>query len=132
MVENKGIKVLLVDDEVDFTQPIEFWLKSKGYTVAVAHEGKSALKAVKENTPDIIFLDLKMPVMDGIETLRRIRDIDKQLPVVIITVEYTNDKKFAEANRLGSSGFFPKKGSFEELENTIEVTLRTHKRLKDK
>lgn len=132
MNKDKGIKILLVDDEPDFTQPLEFWLNSKGYTVMTAREGKSALKIIKEKAPDVVFLDLKMPVMDGIETLRNIRKFNKDLPVIIITVEYTNDEKFAEANKLGSSGFFPKKGSFEELESIIEVALRTHKTLKDK
>ncbi|MFH1867905.1 MAG: response regulator [Candidatus Omnitrophota bacterium] len=132
MSKSKGVKILLVDDEPDFTQPIEFWLKSKGYTVLIAREGKSALEIIKADSPDMVFLDLKMPVMDGIETLRNIRKFNTDLPVIIITVEYANDKKFEEANKLGSSGFFPKKGSFEELESIIGVTLRTHKTLKDK
>lgn len=96
----------------------------------VAYNGKSAIQLVKENTPDIVFLDLKMPGIDGVETLRRIRKFNKELPVIIVTVEYSNEKKFAEAKKLGSSGFFPKKGDFKGLEKTIEVTLRTHRKLK--
>jgi DNA-binding NarL/FixJ family response regulator len=71
-----------------------------------------------------------MPVMDGIETLRHIRKFDKRLPVIIITVAYTDRDKMTEANKLGSSGFFPKKGTFDELERLIEVSLRAHKKLK--
>lgn len=124
------IRVMLVDDEADFTQPLAFWLKSKGYAVTVAPEGKSALGLIEKDKPDIVFLDLRMPVMDGIETLRRIREFDKRLPVIIVTVEYANEEKFAKAKKLGSSGFFPKKGSFEELQRLIETTLRTHKDIK--
>ena len=124
-------KILLVDDEDCFIQPIEYWLKSKGYDVRVASNGQAAIDMVKDSRPDIMFLDLKMPIMDGIETLRNIRMFDKDLPVIIITVEYANEEKFSEARELGSSGFFPKKGSFEELESMISVTLRTHKDLKD-
>lgn len=125
----RKIKVLLVDDETEFTQPVTFWLQSKGYEVESAPEGKTALDVIKNNKPDIVFLDLKMPVMDGIETLRHIRKTDKWLPVVVITMAYTERDKFAEAERLGISGFFPKKKSFEELGRMIEVTLRTHKNL---
>ncbi len=124
-----GIKVLLVDDEAEFTQSLTYWLESKKYAVEVAPEGKSAIEMIKNNKPDIVFLDLRMPVMDGIETLRHIRTMDKWLPVVIITMAYADREKFAEAERLGISGFFPKKKSFEELGRMIEVTLRTHKNL---
>ena len=126
----KKLKVLLVDDEIDYTQPMAFWLESKGYSVTVAPDGRSAIELIKKDEPDIVFLDLKMPVMDGIETLRNIRGFNKNLPVLIITVEYANEEKFKEAKKLGTSGFFPKKGSFEELERIIEVTIKTHKRLK--
>ncbi len=124
------IRVMLVDDETDFSKPVAFWLESKGYSVTVAPEGETALELIEKSRPDIIFLDLRMPVMDGIETLRRIRKFDKQLPVIIVTAEYANENKFAEARKLGSSGFFPKKGSFEELEKIIETTLRTHRDIK--
>ena len=124
-------KILLVDDEPCFIEPIEFWLKSKDYDVRVANDGQTAIDMVKEDRPDIMFLDLRMPGMDGIETLRNIRSFDKELPVIIVTVEYANEEKFAEARKLGSSGFFPKKGSFEELESIVSVTLRTHKGLTD-
>jgi len=125
----RKIKVLLVDDDSEFTQPVAFWLQSKGYEVESAPEGKSAIDRIKMNKPDIVFLDLRMPVMDGIETLRHIRKIDKWLPVIVITMAYAEKNKFAEAERLGISGFFPKKKSFEELGRMIEVTLRTHKNL---
>ncbi|MFC1806805.1 response regulator transcription factor [Candidatus Omnitrophota bacterium] len=125
-------RVLLVDDELDYTQPMAFWLKSKGYEVDVVSNGKSAIEVVRDNPPDIMFLDLKMPIMDGIETLRNIREFNKKIPIIIVTVEYANEDKFEQARKLGSNGFFPKKGSFEELENTIEVTLRIHKRSKSK
>lgn len=126
----KKIKVLLVDDEAEFTEPLTYWLEAKNYSVEVAPEGKSALKLMKRSKPDIVFLDLRMPVMDGIETLQHIRKLDKQLPVIIITVAYADKEKFTQAKKLGCSGFFPKKGTFKELGKLVEVTLRTHKKLK--
>ena len=126
------IKVLLVDDETEFTEPLTYWLESKDYEVEAAADGKSAIELIRKGRPHIVFLDLRMPIMGGIETLRHIRQIDKTLPVVIITMAYTDKEKFAEAERLGISGFFPKKKSFEELGRMIEVTLRTHKYLSKK
>lgn len=123
------LKILLIDDEVDYTQPMAFYLESRGYHVMVACNGQEGIEKIKKEPPDIVFLDLKMPVMDGIATLNNIRKFDKTLPIIIITVEYANEEKFAQARKLGTSGFFPKKGSFQELENMIEVTLKTHKKL---
>lgn len=124
------IKILLVDDEPDFLVPIAFWLNSKGYEVAVASSGEKALDMLKEKKPNIIFLDINMPGMDGLETLRRIRKSDKDLSVIMVTA-YADEEKFSQAKKLNTSGFFPKGGSLEELQKTIEVTLRTHKKLKN-
>lgn len=122
-------QVLLVDDEADFLVPITFWLKSKGYSVSVATSGEKAIKIIKEEKPDLVFLDINMPVMDGLETLRRIRKFDKDRSVIMVTA-YADEEKFTEARKLQTSGFFPKGGSLEEMQKIIEVTLRTHKKLK--
>ncbi len=127
---NKEIKILVVDDDKDFVQTVAFWLIYKGYTVAVAQDGKSAIEIIENDKPNIVFLDIRMPIMDGIETLRELRKIDRELPVVIITAAYRDEKKFEEAKKMGISGFFPKKGGFVELEKMIDATVRTHKGLK--
>lgn len=124
------IKILLVDDEPDFLVPIAFWLNSKGYEVAVASNGEKAINMIKkEKKPAVVFLDINMPGMDGLETLKKIRKFDKELSVIMITA-YADEEKFSLAKKLNTSGFFPKGGSLEELQKTIEVTLRTHKKLK--
>lgn len=83
----------------------------------------------KEKKPAVVFLDINMPGMDGLETLRKIRKFDKELSVIMVTA-YADEEKFSQAKKLDTSGFFPKGGSLEELQKTIEVTLRTHKKLK--
>jgi len=123
-------KILLVDDEPDFLVPIAFWLNSKGYEVAVASSGEKAINMIKkEKKPQVVFLDINMPGMDGLETLKMIKKLDKDLSVIMVTA-YADEEKFSQAKKLNASGFFPKGGSLEELQKTIEVTLRTHKKVK--
>jgi len=108
MTEEKPIHVLLVDDETDFTEPIAFWLKSRGYGVESAVNGEEALRMIQGNRPDIVFLDINMPVLDGLEALRRLRGFDKDLPVIMVTAAFSSEDKITRAKELGVSGFFAK------------------------
>lgn len=129
-MEDKKIKVLMVDDEVDFTQTMAFWFKSRGYIVETASDGKSAIRMIKENMPDIVFLDLNMPVMDGEKTLRKIRKFKKDLPVIIISAYIEDQEKMKKVNIYGISGVFYKEKDFTEGLSLLETVLRTHKKLK--
>jgi two-component system alkaline phosphatase synthesis response regulator PhoP len=123
-------KVLVVDDEKDFLFTMEYWLKSKGYEVKTATDGFKALEAIKTFSPNIILLDINMPGMDGVETLKRIRDIDKDIPVIIITA-YIGEERVAEASTYQISGLFYKDKDFKEGLLLLESVLRTHKKLKE-
>jgi len=122
------IHVLLVDDEPDFVESMSLWLEAKGYSVSVAPNGKEAIQIVKERSPHIVFLDIKMPGMDGIETLRQIRQINQKLPVIMITA-YADEEKLVKSQELNISGFFAKDGDVKVLQDTIELTLRTYKKI---
>lgn len=126
-MEDKNLTILLVDDEQDFLDPIAFWLRSKGYVVLIAGNGKEALEQMQKTMPDIIFLDVDMPVMDGIEALRHIRDISKDIPVIMITGA---PEKVPRLDEMKISGYFPKKGTLEELGRFLDPILRIHKRMK--
>lgn len=128
-MDSKQISVLLVDDEPDFTQPMAFWLNSKGYSVRVAFNGASAVGQVRDDPPDIIFLDLNMPVMDGLETIKEIRKFNKDIPVIIISA-YVQDQRIREANDYGISGVFYKGKNFTEGLSLLETALKTHRQLK--
>ena len=123
-------QVLLVDDEADFLEPVAFWLRSKGYTVNSASSGPEAIRSIKQRLPDIVFLDIHMPGMDGIQTLQQIRTISKEVPVIIVTAAYQDEKNFATANELGISGFFPKQKSLTDLVLILEASLRAHTKLR--
>lgn len=127
----KKIQVLVVDDEADFRHLMTFWLKSKGYSAIAAAEGKSAIRLVKRKNPDIILLDIRMPIMDGVETIKKIRKFNTEVPVILISA-YVNDPKTKDVMSYGVSGIFYKGKNFEEALPLLESALRTHKQLKEK
>jgi CheY-like chemotaxis protein len=129
-MDNKNIKVLVVDDEADFRRLMTFWLDSKGYSVVAASDGESAIQLVKKEKPDIVFMDLRMPVMDGIETIKRIRRFDKEIPIIIISA-HIDDPREKDALPYKISGVFYKGKDFDkEGLPLLESALRTHKKLK--
>ena len=128
MTEKKN-KVLLVDDEVDFIQPLAYWLQVKGYEVVVALDGKCALEKIRDEKPDIVFMDLNMPGMSGVEAVSRIRAFDPEVPVIIISA-YIDEERIKEVLACGISGVFYKGADFQDGLMLLESTLRTHKKLK--
>ena len=96
---NREIRVLLVDDELDVVQPMAFWFGSKGYYVIIASDGAKAVELVKEKSPDIVFLDLNMPIMDGAQTLKNIREFNAEVPVIIVSA-YVDHEKIKEIEPL--------------------------------
>jgi two-component system, OmpR family, response regulator len=78
-------RVLLVDDEVAFANNLHKLLSKRGYATTVANDGESALRVVEENDFDVIVLDLKMPGLDGIETLKQVKRRKPFVEVIILT-----------------------------------------------
>lgn len=121
-MENKDIRILLVDDEDGFRRPMEFWLKAKGYSVIGVTNGAAGLAEIARQRPTIVYLDMKMPEMSGLEVLAKIRENDKTLPVIMITAFGTaQDMRKAEA--LGVSGFFRKDEDFTTAAKLIAIAL---------
>ncbi|MCG8619778.1 MAG: response regulator [Desulfobacterales bacterium] len=78
-------KILIVDDEEIIVRLLSMSLRSDGYEVVSAHNGKEALEVLKKEAPDIVVTDIKMPVMDGLELLKRIKKIEPDKEVIIVT-----------------------------------------------
>jgi CheY-like chemotaxis protein len=81
----KKIQVLIVDDEVRFAQNVSRLLDNSRFDVSVAHNGLDALELMNETRPDVVVLDIRMPEMDGIETLVAMKQLDVETPVIILT-----------------------------------------------
>jgi len=94
------MRILVIDDEPLVAQVMAEALQYEGNEVAIAGSGKEGLRAIEENPPDAVFLDIIMPGMDGIEVLRRIRERSPDLPVIIIT-GWASQRQIDEARRLG-------------------------------
>ncbi len=78
-------RILVVDDEPEVRELLTDFLEVRGYQVMTAVSGPEALKAVEEARPSLILLDVRMPGMDGLETLQRIRAMDRAVRIVMIT-----------------------------------------------
>lgn len=85
--------ILVVDDEEDIRLLYEEELADEGYRVITANDGLEALEQIKTQNPDLVTLDLKMPRMDGVEFLRKVRETHRTLPIIISTAygEYKQD-----------------------------------------
>ena len=108
------IRLLLVDDEDRFRSTLSKRLAEKGIVAETASNGVEALKVVKENAVDIIVLDIKMPEMDGIETLRHVKKLNPEIEVILLT-GHANIESAVEGMRLGAHDYLMKPCDIEQL-----------------
>lgn len=115
----KGSKILLVDDEVVFTNNMSKLLHNRGYFVTAVNSGDAAIRAMEDEDFDVIVLDLKMPGMDGISTLREIKKLGLFTETLILTGHGSIDTAL-EAIKLGAYDFLAKPCEIDELVAKIE------------
>jgi len=103
-------RILLVDDEKDIIEVTKVRLESNGFEVACAYDGLSALDKAKEIKPDIILLDLFMPVIHGYEVCRKIKENaeTKDIPVILFSAGLCKDSCPKEAKDVGAADFIAK------------------------
>jgi DNA-binding response OmpR family regulator len=117
-----GNKILVVDDEPEVRQLMEHFLTERGYDVRIAENGRLALVTLDTFTPDVVLLDMHMPEMDGLETLRRLVVRSPSLPVIMITVN-EDIETTARLLQLGAADYVPKPFNLEYLEQAINIQL---------
>jgi DNA-binding NtrC family response regulator len=111
-------RVLLVDDEVSFLEALAERLRMRGLEVVCAKSGREALAEVENQVFDAVVLDLAMPGLDGIETLRRLRQLQPELQVMILSGRATVQTA-VEATRLGATDIFEKPTEVDTLVQRI-------------
>jgi DNA-binding NtrC family response regulator len=106
--------ILIVDDERTLARAMKAFLAEHGYEAEVAGDAESALQMLETLRPDVIFSDVRLPGMNGIELLRRIREFDANMPVIIMTA-YGTIEGAVEAVKLGAFDYIKKPVDLEEL-----------------
>jgi len=115
----KGSKILLVDDEVVFTTNMGKLLTNRGYKVTVANSGDAAIQALEKENFDVVVLDLKMPGMDGLATLKEIKKLGLFTETLILTGHGSIDTAL-EAIKLGAYDYLTKPCEIDDLMGKIE------------
>ncbi|PYR92877.1 MAG: Fis family transcriptional regulator [Acidobacteria bacterium] len=115
-------RILVVDDEAEIRRTVRMILEYEGYDVQEASSGPEGLAIIERETPDLVFLDIKMSGMDGLDALQRIRQTNESLPVVIISGHGTVTTA-VEATKLGAFDFIEKPLASERVLVTIRNAL---------
>ena len=124
MKSEKGL-ILIVDDEPNVRLVFRTALESTGYSVSEVEDGASALDRLEESPADLVLLDLKMPGIGGMETLRRLRDAGNDVPVVIVTA-HGSIPDAVQAMKYGAIDFLSKPLRPEALRKVVGEVFRRH------
>lgn len=112
-------KILIVDDSRTSRRIMRNLLTENGYEVVEAENGEIGIQKYKEENPDMVTMDITMPVMDGLEALKGIREYDADAKVVMVTAA-GQESKVMEAVKLGAAEFITKPFEKEKIINTIQ------------
>lgn len=115
--------VLLVDDSQDERDMYTQQLEATGYTVQVAENGEAALRRVAAGVPDVVVMDLVMPVLDGWEAIRRLKETHPRVPVIVLS-GHTGGEGGRRAKEAGGDVLLTKPFGPEALELAVRVVLK--------
>jgi DNA-binding response OmpR family regulator len=115
-------KILVVDDDPEVRMATRDFLTSKGHDVTLAEDGVQALKLLATVKPDVVLLDVAMPEMDGMETLRRIVAGHPNLPVIMVTAN-ADIEITSKVLQLGAADYVPKPFDLDYLDQAINIQL---------
>lgn len=117
-------RILVIDDDKDLRFNLSSILKDEGYDVIAVGDGREALKAVQNNSPNLALLDIRLPSMNGMEILEKLKRIDKDLIIIMLTA-YAEVKDAVKAMKLGAFDYVTKPFDNEELILIIQKALQT-------
>jgi DNA-binding NtrC family response regulator len=117
------ITVLLVDDEIDFQSTMAKRLGKRGLNILRAETGESAIEILKNHSVDVVVLDVKMPGMDGIETLREIKKLNPLIEVIMLT-GHASVEAAIQGMELGAFDYLMKPTEIDELCYKLEDAYR--------
>ncbi|MFH1878568.1 MAG: response regulator [Candidatus Omnitrophota bacterium] len=112
------VKLLLVDDEKGITDTLKGFFQYRGYTVDTANRGEDAMNLVRSNKPRIVFLDIKMPDVDGLDVLNKIKEFDDSIKVIMLST-ISDEAVVEKAKRFGADDFISKPFRLDYLEGIL-------------
>jgi len=115
-------KVLVVDDEPEVRLVLSEFLESRGFEVATAESGAKALAIVDEVSPQVVLLDVTMPEMDGVETLKRLTALKPGLPIIMVTANADVDVT-SKLLALGAADYIPKPFDLDYLGQAVSIQV---------
>ncbi len=116
------IKILIIDDEHSIRETLEMFLREKGYEVVTSKDGEEGLRLIQRERPDIVILDIRLPGMDGLEVLRRIKEKEEGIHVIMITA-YHDTETTKHAMNLGAYEYIHKPIDADEFDIAIEKVV---------
>lgn len=119
-------KILIIDDQLGIRLLLTEVFKKEGYSTAHASNGVEALAMIEKDRPDLVLLDMKIPGMDGLEILRRIRRFDTSLKVIMMTA-YGELDMIQETKELGAIKHFTKPFDIDEMRMEVQAILMDNK-----
>jgi len=115
--------VLIVDDEKNIVDILSFNLKREGFEVITAYDGEAALEQYKKHRPSLILLDVMLPLIHGFDVCRKVRETDKQTPIIMLTAREEETDKVLGLD-LGADDYITKPFSLRELQARIKANIR--------
>lgn len=122
--KKENIKVLLVDDEEEFVRTLSERIQLRDIGSKVVLDGEKAVESLEEEIPDVMVLDLKMPGMNGIEVLKKVKEAYPQVKVVMLT-GHGSEKDEEEARKLGAFDYLQKPSGLERIIDSIKKAYRS-------
>ena len=107
--------ILVVDDDVGIVETLQYLLLNEGYEVKAAKNGQDAIDRYKENRPDAVLMDIRMPIMNGFDAFFKIKEIDHNAQVILTSSYEINDEDYQRARKIGLGGILSKPFSFENI-----------------
>ncbi|MBN2460695.1 MAG: sigma-54-dependent Fis family transcriptional regulator [Candidatus Cloacimonetes bacterium] len=121
--------ILIVEDDKNLQYTLTQILQESGYRIISTIWGSMALEEVKKGSPDLVLLDIMLPGMNGMEVLERMKDMDKHIPVIMIT-GYGSAESAVKAIELGAYDYITKPFDYEKLTQKISKALSSRNRKK--
>lgn len=117
-------KILIAEDEKPMARALELKLNNSGYDAKAVFNGQEALDELSSHSYDVVLLDLVMPILDGFTVLQKLREMEKELPPVIVLSNLGQEEDISRAKKLGAIDYFVKSNiALSEVVNHLDSVL---------